>query len=254
MRFDDQVALVTGSSRGIGAAVAKRFARFGAKTVINYLDLEGSANRQDAEHVVKTIKGHGHEVMLVQTDVTNPDQVKTMVRQVLDKWQRIDILVNNAGISFRYPFLDDPPDATQKILDVNLQGTLNCCKAVIPHMITQGYGRIVNTASIAAQVGCSVGYAYATAKAGIIGLTRALAVEYAQTGITLNTIAPGTIATKKVMAYDPDRLKVWKEATPMKRFGTLDECAHAILFLASKDAGYITGQVLSINGGQYLSG
>lgn len=254
MSLDEQVAIVTGSGRGIGKAVVQRFAQEGAKTVVNYVHLAGSTNQEDAETVAEQIRNQGGEALAIQADVTQPDQVAAMVDQVLNQWKRIDVLVNNAGISFRYPFLSDTLSATENIIDVNLYGTIHCCKAVVPQMVQQGYGRIINITSIAAQVGCSTGYAYAASKGGIIALGRALAIEFAKTGVTINTIAPGTIGTKKVLGYDPDQLAAWKEMVPMKRFGTLEECVHGILFLASKDASYITGQVLSINGGQYLSG
>ncbi len=244
MRVEGKVALVTGASRGIGRAIAIELAKRGANVAVNYL-----RNKELAEKVVEEIKKIGREAIAVQADVSKWEDVKRMVEQVIAHFGRIDILVNNAGVmSKEREILKIDDEEWDRVINVNLKGAFYCCKAVLPYMIEQKSGRIVNLSSIAGRMGGVVGVHYAASKAGIIGLTFALASEVAKYGITVNAVAPNAIETDMI---PPELGEKIAKMTPLGRIGKPEEVAHAVLFLIEND--YVTAEVVDVNGGRYPS-
>ena len=238
------VALVTGASRGIGAVIACRLARAGAKVGVNYL-----SNRDSAVAVVDAITKGGGEALLVEGDVTQEDSAKSAIKQVTDRWDRIDILVNNAGINRDRLLLRMSLDDWDQVLSVDLRGAFLCTRHVMPHLIKQHSGRIVNIASVVGISGNPGQANYAAAKAGLIGFTKSVAREVASRNVTVNALAPGYVATGMVEQLPEDTQQKILSRIPMGRFGTADDVAEAVVFLCSEGAGYITGQVLTIDGG-----
>ncbi len=251
MRFKDRIAIVTGagSKRGIGRTTALTLAREGADVVVGDLDLQG------AEAVVAEIKALGRRSLAVKVDVSKQEDISRLVQRVLDQFGRIDVLVNNAGITQPIKVLDMTEADWDRIITTNLKGTFLCSKAVLPAMIKQGYGRIVNLSSVSAKRGGGVfgGAHYSAAKAGILGFAKALAREVAGYGITVNSVAPGLIATDiRGGLESSERQKEMSSDIPCRRLGTPEDVAAAIAFLASEDAGYITGEEIDINGGSHM--
>jgi len=242
MRLKDKVALITGGGSGIGAAVARRFAQEGAKIAIGDVDVEG------AEKVAAEIKDAGGEALICKADVRKRDEVEAMVDHVLREYGRLDILINNAGVTRDSLCARMSEEDWNFVVDVNLKGTFLCSKAAFRPMRKQRYGKIVNTASVA--VRGNIGQVnYSASKAGIIGLTRTLALEFARAGICVNCIAPGFIETPMTEGL-PEKVK--EEALkriPLGRIGRPEEVANLHLFLASPESDYITGQVFFIDGG-----
>jgi 3-oxoacyl-[acyl-carrier protein] reductase len=244
MELRGQVAIITGGARGIGRATTIELAQAGARVLINYQRSAGAAEALAAEIVAA-----GGDAFAYQADVSDEQAVTGMVQAVLDRWGRIDILVNNAGITADAPLARLRPEQWQHVIDTDLTSVFLCCRAVIPTMQRAGYGRIVSVSSLAALAG-NVGQTnYAAAKAGIIGLSRSLAREVARDGITVNVVAPGYVETDMVETV-PEALRAWAlQAIAIGRFGHPEEVAAAIRFLVSPRASYITGHVLTIDGG-----
>jgi 3-oxoacyl-[acyl-carrier protein] reductase len=247
MNFDNQTALVTGGSRGIGKAIAETLARQGAHVVIT-----GRQADQVAATAAELSAATGQPVLGVPADVANPASVQALVDQVLAQFQRLDILVNNAGVTRDMLLLRMSEADWDLVLDVNLKGTYLCAKAAVRPMMRQRYGRIVNITSVAGIFGSAGQTNYAASKAGMIGFTKALAREVGSRGITVNAVAPGfvpTALTENVPAgYKESSLK----SIPLGRWGTPQEIANAAVFLASAEASYITGHVLSVDGGMVM--
>ena len=251
IKFSGRVALVTGagSPRGIGRATALTLAREGADVVISDIDLSG------AEKVSGEIRGLERRSLAIQADVTKEEEVANLVNRVLQEFGRIDILVNNAGITQPKRVLDITSSDWDRLLAVNLKGTFLCSKAVLPAMMKQGYGRIVNLSSVSAKRGGGVfgGAHYSAAKAGILGFAKALAREVASYGITVNSVAPGLVLTDiRGGVEDPEKQKEMSMDIPCKRLGMPEEIGAAIAFLASEEAAYITGEEIDINGGSHM--
>lgn len=243
----NKTVLITGSSKGIGAATAILFAQKGYNVVINYND-----SYESASLLCKSLTSNGYSVMAQKANVANRLEVELMVKETLYKFGSLDILVNNAGIAHQSLITDTNEIDFDRIMDVNLKGVFNCCKAVIPSMVSRQSGKIINISSMWGQVGASCEVAYSAAKAGVIGLTKALAKELAPSGITVNAIAPGLIETNMNSNLSIEELSDFVSDIPLGRMGSADEIAAAIEFLASDKADYITGQVLGINGGYVI--
>jgi len=244
MKLKDKVALITGSSRGIGKATAIRFAKEGAKVIINYLNSEAKAN-----HSVKEIKKIGSEAIAIKCDVSQENDVKNMIDQAIKKFGKIDILVNNAGIVYDIPLFDKTVAQWKRTFEINLIGIFLCSKYVSKHMLKRGSGVIVNISSTNGINNTAPTSAdYDASKAGIINLTKNLASELAPK-IRVNSIAPGWIDTDMNKDLPKDLLEEELGNVFMKRFGKPEEIAAAALFLASDDASYITGSTLIVDGG-----
>ena len=237
--MEQKVVLITGASRGIGAAAARRFAAGGCRVVVNY-----HRSREQAEALAAEIGGWA-----VQADVADPVQVRKMVDNVLDKFCQLDILICNAGVAQQKLFGDLTDADWRRIFAVNVDGTFHAIRAALPHFIHRKAGKILTVSSMWGQVGTSCEAAYSAAKAAVIGLTKALAKELGPSGITVNCVAPGVIDTEMNQALTPQDLAALAEETPLGRTGTPEEVAEALWYLASDAAGFITGQVLAPNGG-----
>ena len=242
--LDGSVALVTGASRGIGAVIATRLAKAGAKVGVNY-----RTSREAAAGVVEEITKAGGEAILVEADVTQEGSAASAIKQVVDRWKGIDILVNNAGINRDRLLLRMSSDDWDQVLGVDLKGAFLCTKHVMPHLIKQRKGRVINISSVVGISGNPGQANYAAAKAGLIGFTKAVAREVASRSVTVNALAPGYITTGMVNELNEKTRKRILERIPMGRFGTTEDVAEAVVFLCSEGAGYITGQVLTIDGG-----
>ena len=239
-----KTVLITGASRGIGAAAARLFAQNGYAVAVNYCRSQGSADR-----LVDEILSHGGEAFAVQADVSQAEEVQRMVQAVYRRCGHIDVLIHNAGIAWQKLLTDTDPAEWRHMMGVHLDGAYHCCRAVIPDMVRQGHGNILTVSSVWGVTGASCEVPYSAAKAGLIGFSKALAKELGPANIRVNCVAPGVIKTDMCASFDEDTLRDLAEETPLGRLGTSEEVAEALLFLASEKASYITGQVLGVNGG-----
>jgi 3-oxoacyl-[acyl-carrier protein] reductase len=242
--FAGKVALVTGSSRGIGAAILSAFARAGAGCVLHYWDDPDGANRADADALAAQL---GANVFAVAADVREGAQVEALMRQTKDRFGGLDVVVNNAGIIRDRTLKKMTPDEWHAVIQTNLDGVFHGCKYGAE--VLRDGGRIVNIASVAGLVGFHGQANYAAAKAGVIGMTRVLAKELARRGITVNSVAPGVIQTPMLGEIKPEVMTEYLKQIPAGRLGRPEDVANAVLFLASEESGYITGQVLPVTGG-----
>jgi len=246
----DRVAVVTGAGQGLGEGIAMKFAAEGADVVVvdQHIDT--------AKRVAETIQRRGRKNLAYRADVTSWEQVQSMATEAMQTFGHMDILVNNAGISpkrngRRIPIHEMDPAQWNEVLAINLTGAFHCSKAIIPHMMTQRYGRILNMSSIASKVGWSgpSGAHYAASKAGLSALTRFMAYELAPYNILCNALAPGRIMTAMLAAGDPQENEANRRQIPLQRFGTIEEVANLAAFLVSDQASYITGETIAITGG-----
>ena len=237
-------ALVTGASHGIGRAVALRFAEEGARVALNY-----RSDRAAAEEAAASIEAAGGEAVALGGDVSRADEAAALVEAAVEAFGGVDVLVNNAGVTRDGLLLRMEEEAWDAVLDTNLKGAFLCSKAAARHMARARWGRIVNMSSIVGVTGNAGQANYASAKAGLIGLTKTLARELASRNVTVNAVAPGFIATRMVESLSPETQSGVLERIPLGRFGTPEDVAAVCAFLASNDAGYVTGQVLGVDGG-----
>jgi 3-oxoacyl-[acyl-carrier protein] reductase len=246
-QLQEQVAIVTGASRGIGRATAIELAKYGAKVVVNYARSSNAANE-----VVKMILDNGGEAITLQADVSQADEVDNLIQETLNKYSRIDILVNNAGITQDTLMMRMKLEQWQAVIDLNLTGVFLCTKAVTKTMLKQRSGRIINIASVAGQMGNPGQANYSAAKAGVIGMTKTVAKELASRGVTVNAVAPGFIATD--MTHDLKGEEEVLKMIPLGRYGNPEEIAGMIRFLAADPAAaYITGQTFNVDGGMVMA-
>lgn len=246
MDFSQKVTLITGASQGIGESIATELAKCGAQVVL--IDIQEEKLRE----VVRKIKENNGEAAAYKADVSNMEQVLKVIEAVVKDHQKIDHLVNNAGITRDNLLMRMREEEWDAVLEVNLKGIFNLSRAIIRNMIANRYGRIVNISSVVGLMGNPGQVNYAASKAGVIGFTRALAREVSGRGITVNTVAPGYIATPMTESL-PDSVKEnFLNLIPMKRFGLPEEVAHLVKFLLSDESAYITGQVINVNGGLYM--
>ncbi|TKJ31191.1 MAG: 3-oxoacyl-[acyl-carrier-protein] reductase [Chloroflexi bacterium B3_Chlor] len=244
MDLTDRVAVVTGSSRGIGRAIAVKLASLGAKVVVNYHTSEDAA-----QEVVEQIKADGSEAIAVHADVKDAEQAKGLIDAALEAFGHLDILVNNVGVTRDTLLMRMKEDDWDIVMETNLKGTFNCTKVAQRPMIRQRYGRIINITSVSGIAG-QVGQAnYSASKAGIIGFTKAVARELGIRNITVNAVAPGYVPTDQTADLPQELIDYIMELTPLKRPGTAEEIANAVAFLASEEASYVSGQVLAVDGG-----
>lgn len=242
-----KVAIVTGASRGIGRQIALTLASYGANIVVNY---HGSLEK--AKEVANEIEAMGREAFLYQGNVADMDAMKEMVKETTKKFGRIDILVNNAGITKDNLLMAMKEEEFDQVLDTNLKGSFICMKQVIRTMMKQRYGRIINLSSVSGRMGNAGQVNYSASKAGVIGMTKSLAREVGSRGITVNAVAPGFIDTDMTAVLKDEVKEAIMAGIPLKRVGKPEDIAEAVAFLASDKASYITGQVLSVDGGMYM--
>lgn len=279
VRLDGKVALVTGGSRGIGKAISLRMAQEGADVVINYqnkkehaetvsklIDMMGMAdeldkialkinrmdNKEHAKEYSKQLDAIEKHSYICQANVSDIEQVKKMQEEVIKEFGKLDILINNAGIVRDKSFVKMTSEMWEDVLHVNLDGTFYCTKAFIEGMLERKYGRIINISSVVGRMGNFGQANYTASKAGMIGLTKALAKEFAGKGVTVNAIAPGFIETDMVKGVPDDVMDNILSKIPLGRLGKASEVAGTVAFLASQEGDYITGQVIDINGGLYI--
>ena len=245
---DNKVALITGGSRGIGEKIAEKFATEGYNLVINYV-----SNIENVEELEARIKGDSNiEILFVKADVTSFESCENMVKEAMDKFGRIDVLVNNAGITKDGVLMRMQEDDFTRVIDVNLKGTFNVTKNVIPYMMKQRYGKIINISSVVGETGNAGQANYAASKAGIIGFTKSVAKELASRNILANCVAPGFIKTDMTDVLSDSVKESINAQIPLKKMGTAEEVANAVYFLGNEENTYITGQVLNVNGGMLM--
>ncbi|MBO5396530.1 MAG: SDR family oxidoreductase [Clostridia bacterium] len=239
-----KVALVTGGAKGIGAATVKKLCEDGYAVAINY-----NTSEQRALSLCSFCASEGFTAISVKCDVSVSSDVEKMFSQIEEKLGTVELLVNNAGVSLWGLFDTVTDEEWNNVIGTNLTGTFNCIRRAIPSMLKNKYGRIINISSVWGQEGASCEAVYSASKAGIIGLTKALAKEYAPSGITVNCLCPGVIDTEMMSRFSDEEKAAICEEIPVGRMGTPEEIAHAVSFLADKNSAYITGQILGINGG-----
>ena len=242
-----KTVVITGASKGIGAAMAILFARKDYNVVIGYND-----SYQLAKMLSSSLASQGYNVIPVKANVANKLETDILIKEAIYKFGTVDILINNAGVAYNGLITDTDEHDADRIFDINLKGVFNCCRSVTPVMVNQKSGKIINISSMWGQVGASCEVAYSASKAGVIGLTKALAKELAPSGITVNCIAPGLIDTSMNSNISVEDLNAFVEDIPLGRMGTAEDIAETALFLASEGADYITGQVLGVNGGYVM--
>ena len=245
--MDKRVVLITGASNGIGKEMALEFAKKGYCVAINY-----NKSKTNAVKLVEELLGKGYRAMCVKCDVSDYNEVELMINNVIKTFGHIDVLINNAGVALEKVLIDTNEKDIENIIKTNLYGTINCTKFASEHMASRNYGNIINISSVWGIFGASGESIYSASKGGIVTFTKAMAKELAYNGINVNCIAPGVVDTNMMNAYTKEEKQQIKNDIPLRRFAKPKEIARLALFLASKDASYITGQVIQIDGGYCL--
>ena len=239
----NKTALVTGGAKGIGAAICRELANMGYNLAVNY------NSSYEAAQSLKSELSQLVDVGIYKADVSDSTQVADMLDNIKKDFGGVDVLVNNAGIAQQALFTDITDEMWQRMIGTNLTGTFNCCRSVLPYMINQKNGVIINITSMWGQVGASMEVHYSAAKAGVIGLTKALAKEVGLSGIRVNAVSPGVVLTDMMAQFTDDDKNALKDETPLNRLGTPEDVAHTVAFLCSDKADFITGQIIPVNGG-----
>jgi len=243
-RLDQMTVLITGGSRGIGAAIAKRFAAEGVNIVIHYLNSHELANE-----TARACMAYGVNVLTISADLRSSEQLKRMAEKIEAHGMMPDILVNNGGISHYGMLMDVSEQEWDDVMSINLKGMFLCSQLFMPHMVAQRFGRIINVSSVWGIAGASCEVLYSTTKGGMNAFTKALAKELAPSGVTVNAVAPGAVDTLMMESFDADEKDALRQEIPAGRFGSPEEIASLVYFLALPESSYITGQIISPNGG-----
>ncbi|WP_432665138.1 3-oxoacyl-[acyl-carrier-protein] reductase [Wukongibacter baidiensis] len=247
MKLEGKTAIVTGGSRGIGKAIALNLAENGANVVVNY-----TSSPDKAALVVEEIKAMGREAMAIKADVSNPEDVNNLVKEVGKHFSNIDILINNAGITRDTLLIRMKDDDWDKVIDINLKGTFLCTKLIAKKMMKQRSGKIVNITSVVGVMGNAGQANYAASKAGVIGLTKSTAKELASRGINVNAVAPGFIQTEMTDKLSEEVVENYTKNIPLGKLGEAKDVANVVAFLCSEEASYLTGQVIKVDGGMVM--
>lgn len=250
MNLKGKTALITGASRGIGRVIAEKMADLGADIAVNYIDID--ENKKDAESAVAELREKGVKAEMFEADVSGLDSVTAMIDAVLKEFGTIDILVNNSGITRDNIILRMKEAEWDSVISVNLKGAFNCTKAVARSMLKNRSGRIINISSVVGLFGNAGQANYSASKAGLLGLTKSAAKEFASRGVTVNAIAPGFISSAMTDALPEKAREELLSLIPMNRIGDPEEVAEAVAFLAGDGASYITGNIINVNGGMYM--
>lgn len=244
MDLSNKIALVTGGASGIGRTISLELAKKHATVIVNY-----NRSREAADSLVEEINQMGEKALAIQADVSKYTDAERLVKEILAQFGQLHIVVNNAGITDDALILRMNEDQFDKVIATNLKGVWNVCKHAAKPLLKSGYGRLINISSVSGVMGNAGQSNYSSAKAGIIGMTKALAREFASRNVTVNAIAPGFIETDMTKKLPEEAVKTWAEQIPLKRFGKPEDVAHAVVFLASEEASYITGHTLEVDGG-----
>tara|TARA_B100001996_G_scaffold377978_1_gene361426 strand:- start:974 stop:1714 length:741 start_codon:yes stop_codon:yes gene_type:complete len=244
--LNGKIALVTGGSRGIGSSICLELAKAGATVIVNYSNSKDSASK-----VLEEIKGNNGSGEIIGFDVSDSSLVDESIKSLIEKYNKIDILVNNAGITRDSLFMRMKEDQWDEVFEINIKGVFNCTKNVVRTMVKNQYGKIINITSVVGEMGNPGQVNYSSTKSGLIGFTKSLAKELGGKNINVNAVSPGFIETEITDVLSDAIKNKYKEIIPLSRFGKAEDVAKAVLFLASDDSSYITGEVLKINGGLY---